>query len=213
MIVVMAKVPEPGRVKTRLAARLGAEGAAGLAEAMAADLLATVRRTGLPWRVAVDGPLDHPWCLALPAVEPQPEGDLGARLAWALRDGGVAVGTDAPLLPPELLRRAAASTAAVRLAPAEDGGYVLVGASREAVQAGLFRGIPWSTGHTLAAQLARARALGLTVELLEGGFDVDRPEDLPRLAAALRSSPPEVAPRTRAWLRSPEASVHAAPDR
>lgn len=212
-VVVLTKVPEPGRVKTRLVPRLGAERAASLARAMAEDVLETVARSGLPWRVALDGPLDHPWARGLGVVEPQAAGDLGVRLAHALRDGGVAIGTDAPTLPAALLRRAAASTADLALAPAEDGGYVLVAVTAAAVRAGVFTGVPWSTDRTFAAQVDRARALGLTVERLDAGFDVDLPDDLPRLHAALLALPPSVAPRTRAWLRSSEAPPDAAPHR
>lgn len=196
----MAKVPAPGRAKTRLIPRLGPEGAARLARAMAEDVLATALTTGLPVRVAVDGDLADPWVATLPDAEPQAPGDLGARLAWALRDGGVAIGTDAPLLPAALLLAAHHARADVRLAPAADGGYVLVGATAAAVARGLFRDVPWSTDHTFAAQRARALALGLSVAVLAPHADVDRPEDLPWLAAALAELPASVAPATRAAL-------------
>ena len=123
MIVVFARVPEPGKTKTRLIPRLGASGAAHLAAAMTGDTLDAVRATGLPFRVALAGDTTHPWVRTLDAEwEPQVEGDLGRRLAHALRDGGVVIGTDAPTLPPALLHEAHASTADVVLAPAFDGG-------------------------------------------------------------------------------------------
>lgn len=201
MIVVMARVPLAGRAKTRLIPSLGADGAASLAEAMADDVLATVARSGLPWRVVVDGPLDHPWTLALGAPSaPQPDTDLGGRLAEALREGGIAIGTDAPLLPVDLLLAAARSTAEVALAPAADGGYVLVRVSAEAVARGIFTGVPWSVPETGRAQLARAHVLGLTVEVLPAGFDVDVPADLVTLRAALAVAPADIAPACRRWF-------------
>lgn len=199
MIVVMARVPEPGKAKTRLVPLLGELGAARLAAAMAGDVCDTVRSTGLPWRLAVAGDVDHPWVRMLdaPEVEPQVEGDLGARLAWALRDGGVAIGTDAPTLPRTLLQEAVASTADVVLAPAFDGGYVLVGVSDAQ---GVFEGVPWSAPDTFAAQVARVRALGRSVRVLPFWYDVDEPADVERLRLHLTTLPDAVAPRTRAFL-------------
>jgi rSAM/selenodomain-associated transferase 1 len=207
MIAVLTRVPLPGQTKTRLIPELGPEGAAALAAAMAHDVFDLVRATGLPARVYVAGPIDHPWVRALDLpVEAQPDGDLGARIAHALRGGGVAIGTDAPSLPLALLVDAhdALRTHDVALSPAQDGGYVLVGCN---TPAGLFDGIPWSTDRTLDAQVARVHALGRTLRMLPGAADVDTPEDLVRLGAALAALPSSVAPRTRVLLES----LHAAP--
>lgn len=199
----MAKVPAPGLAKTRLIPALGPSGAAGLARAMAADVFATVAATGLPWRVAVTGDLTDPWVSTLPAPwVPQAPGDLGVRLHHALAAGGIAIGTDAPLLPPDLLRAAAAAPEPVFLADAADGGYTLVGAHAHAVAAGLFDGIPWSSATTLAAQVARARSLGLPVRVVPGGYDVDDAPALARLRADLATLPPTRAPHTRTFLTS-----------
>ena len=67
MIVVMAKVPRPGFSKTRLIPALGPDRAAGLSAAMSEDVFATVASTGLPWRIAVAGPMADPWVAGLPA--------------------------------------------------------------------------------------------------------------------------------------------------
>jgi hypothetical protein len=198
-IVVMARVPIPGRTKTRLVPALGPAAAAALSAAMSADVFATVAATGLPWTIALEGDAAHPWAAALPApVEPQAPGDLGARLTRALRGGGIAIGTDAPDLPRAFLIAAAASEADVVLAPAADGGYVLVG-TRDAT--GLFDGIPWSTDRAFAAQRARAEALGRSVALLPEWQDVDTPADLAVLAGKLLGDPGGAAPHTTAFLR------------
>ena len=127
LICVLAKPPEAGRVKTRLAATLGAEGAAALASCFLADTLAGL--AGLDWAqviVASTGPLaagDH-------EIWPQGEGDLGARLERVLRRAltlapcALAIGADSPGRPASLF---AAAWAALRdadavLGPAEDGG-------------------------------------------------------------------------------------------
>lgn len=203
MIKVIAKVPQPGRCKTRLIPLLGAHHAAELCAAMTADVFATVASLGLPWSVALDGDPDHPWVGRLPVPwEPQAEGELGPRLMRALAGGGMAVGTDAPSLPVRLLRAALASTAEVVFAPAFDGGYTLV---RVGDPTGLFDGIPWSTSTTLLASVHRARSLGRSVELLEFWYDVDCPADVHFFQQQLKLTGPEVAPHSRALIQHWEA--------
>ncbi len=209
MIVVMAKVPVPGRVKTRMIPLLGAEGAAALARAMAADVIATVRSYGCPFRLALEGDLDDPWVRGLGVpVEAQCAGDLGARLRHALRDGGIAVGMDAPTLPfgALLTARNALRVRRVVLMPAFDGGYVLVGVTQTAL--GVFDDIPWSAPDTYAATLTRARELGFDPYTLPFWYDVDEPRDLVFLRNHLRTLDPDVAPHTRAFLQElPDAAL------
>lgn len=194
-VVVMAKVPEAGRVKTRLIPRLGEEGAARLCAGMSADVFVLVQSLGIPWSIMVDGDPIHPWVQKLPVPwRPQQGADLGARLAQALRGGGIAIGTDAPTLPRELLLRALTSQAQTCFAPAFDGGYVLVGTERPE---GLFEGIPWSSPHTFSASVLHARALGHSLEILPFWYDIDTPADLDFLCDQLKVLPPEVAKYTR----------------
>lgn len=198
MIVIFARVPEPGTTKTRLIPRLGPQKAAHLAAAMTGDVIDLVRATGLPFRVALAGRADHPWVRMLDCEwEPQAEGDLGAKLTHALRDGGVAIGSDAPTLPPALLHEAHASSADVVLAPAFDGGYTLVGTQDPA---DLFELVPWSSPETFARQHQRALDLGRSVRVLPFWYDVDEPGDLDFLARHLRTLPGRTAPRTRGVL-------------
>jgi rSAM/selenodomain-associated transferase 1 len=200
VIVVMARVPEPGLVKTRLIPRLGPKGAARLAAAMTGDVLDVVKGLGLPFRVALSGDLEHPWVRTVDGeIEPQVHGDIGDKLTHALRDGGVAIGTDAPTLPRTLLQEAYASSADVVLSPAFDGGYVLVGCGDPA---GLFEGVPWSAPDTFARQHARAVELGRSVRVLPFWYDVDEPADLDFLARHLSTLPPSIAPRTREFLHA-----------
>ncbi len=214
-VVVMAKVPTPGRAKTRLIPHLGPEGAAGLCRAMTADVFATVQLSGNPWRVALDGDLDDPWVSTIPVpYEPQAPGDLGARLRHALRDGGIAVGTDSPTVPRQVLSWTANLLLEydVVFGPAFDGGYVLVGVRDPAVAGpgGIFDDIPWSSTETYAASIERARALGLRHSSLAFWYDIDEPRDLAFLRAQLRVLPQNVAPATRAFLQE---HPHAAPHR
>ena len=197
MICVFAKPPVAGQVKTRLAAALGEERAAALASAFLLDTIASLR--SLPWA--------RPVLASTEAVESdlpvllQGEGDLGARIEHVLRAAlllatpAVAIGADAPALPGRLLEaaREALGRADAVIGPADDGGFYLLGL-RDCPQ-GLLAGLPWSAAETCARTLDRLRGRGLRVEVLERWFDVDRPEDLERLRAALGSGE-IVAPRT-----------------
>lgn len=200
MITVFARVPQPGTTKTRLIPRLGELGAARLAAAMTADVIDCVRGTALPFRVALAGNLTHPWVRELECEwEPQVEGDLGRKLAHALRDGGVAIGSDAPTLPAARLHEAHDSITDVVIAPAFDGGYVLVGTndSRD-----LFEAIPWSTPDTFSRQHQRALDLGRSVRILPFWYDIDEPEDLDFLARHLQTLSPQIAAQTRRFLEN-----------
>jgi rSAM/selenodomain-associated transferase 1 len=192
-VVVMAKHPVPGRVKTRLAATLGAEAAAALARAFVLDLAA--RLAALPYRVTwAYWPAEADFAALVPGARcrPQRGTDLGTRMAdavaYAFAEGTAPVlvlGTDAPHLSAELLAEAAAALVEddVVLGPADDGGYYLIGLRAPAPV--LFTGVEWGTARVLAETLARAREAGLRVHLLPPDFDVDLPADLIRLRERL----------------------------
>jgi uncharacterized protein len=117
----------------------------------------------------------------------------------------VIIGSDSPDLPGEYICEAFARLergADVALGPADDGGYYLIGL--RAPQPRLLREVPMSTPTVLADTLALAHALGLCVELLPAWYDVDTVVELRRLAASLRAAPPNIAPHTRAFLRTLE---------
>ena len=202
----MAKHPEPGRVKTRLAARLGAERACALYRAFVLDL--ADRLDALPYGVTwAYWPPAAPFAALLPRARcrPQRGTDLCERMAHAVADtiaespGPVLViGADAPHVPAARLAEATAVLAAgtdVVLGPADDGGYYLIGLRSPAPP--LFRGVAWGTSRVLADTLARAGAL--RTHLLLPSFDVDEPEDLVRLAGVLARGDVSL-PRTAALL-------------
>lgn len=203
MLNVIARAPIPGRTKTRLIPALGEDGAAALSAAMLADVIALARATNLPWRVCHAGPGDHPAFEGAPRV-PQVGSDLGEVLASALSGGGLAIGSDCVLLEPHVLVDAhlavTTGVADLVLGLSLDGGYTFVAASGRAVERGVFDDVPWSTPRTADAQLARARALGLSTLAVDGTFDVDEPEDIARLRDALARSPSRLARATRAAL-------------
>lgn len=190
-ILVFAKAPVPGRVKTRLIPALGAAGAARLAARMLDHALAQARAAGVgPVELCMSpAPGEVEWSgTPLPpdiATSDQGEGDLGARMARAAQrciDAGEAVllvGTDCPGLDAERLRQAAARLQdhdAV-IHPAEDGGYPLLGLN--AFAPGLFADMPWSTADVARLTLNRMAALGWGVWVGNMLRDIDEPDDLP----------------------------------
>lgn len=192
-ILIFAKLPRAGSVKTRLIPALGADGAARLAQRM-------LRHTATEALAAALGPVEL--CVSPSPGDPgwseqglpeglewsdQGDGDLGERLARAaersLGRGApvLLIGTDCPEMDAIHLRAASQTLtlADAVMAPAADGGYVLLGLNR--FDASLFRNIAWSTASVAGATLARLRALAWRVELLPVRHDIDEPEDLPRL--------------------------------
>jgi uncharacterized protein len=189
-VYVFAKAPVAGRVKTRLVPAIGAPGAARLASALLEDTLEALLAAGRAAPVlAVDDALAFRG-RGLP-LEEQGTGDLGQRLERVLGRGlnraraVVAVGSDTPGFPAELLKECftALERADAVLAPAEDGGFILLGLRR--CPPGLLRGLPWSGPDTFLATEARLRARGLSVERAGRFFDVDGPADLARLRVEL----------------------------
>ncbi|MBI4423099.1 MAG: TIGR04282 family arsenosugar biosynthesis glycosyltransferase [Elusimicrobia bacterium] len=190
LLLVFLKAPAPGRVKTRLAAGIGARAAARAHVALSRatrDALAAARGLRVVWVYAAAPRFrDLAWLGRPPGeVWPQGKGDLGTRLEAAFArafargaPAALAIGADCPELGARRLEAAAAAlrAAEVVVCPAEDGGYALIGL--RAPRPALFRAIPWSSPRTLAATLARARSLGLSVRRLERVSDVDRPADL-----------------------------------
>lgn len=218
-IIVFAKAPEPGAVKTRLVPPLDSEAAAALHARLTKRALATARAASLgPLELACAPDTGHPFfrhCAGHygAALAPQGDGDLGARMLEASRRGLAAgtpvilIGCDCPALTPAHLRAAARTLEGgvdCVLGPAEDGGYVLIGLAR--ADASLFREIAWGGPAVLAATRERLAALAWRWEALETLWDVDRPADYERLlASGLMDGPkPPASPPARRFVWPPE---------
>ncbi|WP_066955794.1 TIGR04282 family arsenosugar biosynthesis glycosyltransferase [Streptomyces lushanensis] len=187
-VLVIAKEPVPGRVKTRLTPPFSPEEAAALAEAALADTLATLARTPATRRVLVLEGRPGPWLVPGFDVVPQRTGGLDERLAaaFALCTGpALLIGMDTPQVTTGLLAPALAPDAwrehDAWFGPAVDGGFWALGLA--APDPGLLRGIPMSVPETGAAQYARLVAAGLRVGRMATLRDVDTAEDA-RLVAA-----------------------------
>jgi rSAM/selenodomain-associated transferase 1 len=212
-VLVFAKPPIPGRVKTRLVPPLSPAEAARLAGAFLLDLTAALAELpGAHLEIALPAPgapaAGADWLPAGIPVVSQVEGDLGERLsrataaAFERRDGPVAaVGADHPSLPARLVSAALAEARGGRvgLVPTDDGGYAALALPRP--MPGLFRDVPWSTGEVAAATRRNARALGVALVELGSWYDVDEIADLARLERDLAERPADC-PETRAVLAS-----------
>jgi glycosyltransferase A (GT-A) superfamily protein (DUF2064 family) len=176
-LLVIAKQPVPGRVKTRLVPPCTHEQAAALAEAALADTLRTVLMAPAARRVLVLDGEPGPWLPPGFDIVPQCGGPLDERLAAAfaaVRGPALLIGMDTPQVTPGLMAVDWRAADAV-FGPAADGGFWALGL-REPDPA-LLRGVPMSTSATGAIQRARLVAAGLRVAELPQLRDVDTAAD------------------------------------
>ena len=206
-LILFAKPPLAGRVKTRLAESLGREGAARLYACFLRDAAGTARALGdarpgvalvCEWALEEAESLDDfPLADWLPDAflhRAQTGADLGARMAAALGRclaagrNAVLIGTDFPDLPHEVLidafeKLACGNEPKITLGPAADGGYYLIGMNRFLPE--IFTGIPWSTSEVFPHTMEKAAALGVGTALLPEWRDVDEADDLEALKGRL----------------------------
>lgn len=199
-ILVFARAPRPGRVKTRLIPALGADGACDMHTRLVERTLALAASAGVPAELWLDGdprdPRVRAWCerYRLPLRRQQGAG-LGGRMRFALQRtlrtsrSVLVLGCDCVTLTTRDLRGAVRDLRSMDavVAPARDGGYVLLGVSRPADA--LLQRIPWGTRHVLAETGRRLRALRWRYRLLGWQHDVDRPADVERALRVLRVAP------------------------
>jgi rSAM/selenodomain-associated transferase 1 len=217
MLVIMAKAPKPGTVKTRLMQSLSSPAVTALYRCLLEDTVALARSlTGV--EVAVMCPesdreeLTQFLAHTVPVVAQQGEG-LAAGLTSVFRHFTnvgqphvIAFNSDSPHLAPSVLESAfeILATHDVVIGPTNDGGYYLVGA--KAAYPSLFAGDGMGTKSALDRLLERARGLELSAGFTAPFYDIDVAEDLMQLARELQLFP-EKAPRTAAWFREWEQAV------
>ncbi len=207
-ILIFARAPQVGVVKTRLIPRLGAEAACRFHQACVID---TVRRFAVagiaPVTLCCYPDVDHPLFAGLSrlfgiSLLPQQGADLGQRMykaaAQAVREGQTVMltGTDIPCLQPEHANAAFEALAGetdVVMSAAEDGGYVML-AFRQLLPE-LFQDMPWGTDRVAAMTRQRIASDGLRLHETEVLWDVDRPQDLQRV------------PQLENWINETLASV------
>jgi len=196
-LLVFARLPELGEVKTRLASAIGDERALAVYEAMLRDVIASIGDS------TPDTEIEFLWAptprangetlqraFAHHAVAMQTGKDLSERLSMAFSerfffhrtDKIIAIGVDDPTLPRKLIDHAFALLESCEwvVGPAADGGYYLIGCRAGAFDPEIFDGIEWGTARVLPATLEKIRALGRSLALLPERYDIDTVEDLER---------------------------------
>ena len=216
-LLLFARTPVAGRVKTRLVPPLSETEALRLYTAFLEDA-AAIYPEPRRWEsvLAAEPDPDDPALARLfgsPWIRRrQAAGPLGERLAASFErefslgaPAAVAVGSDHPALGRRLVEEAFSRLtrgADAAVIPAEDGGYCAIGLAARVPVREVFRDIPWSSASVLSATRERMAALGLDVALLEPAYDVDRPEDLARLRRDLAGRDPSGRDYPRATARA-----------
>ena len=192
LVVLFARAPISGRVKTRLAKEYGDAVALRLHQAFVLDVAARASSC-FPIELHSDVETDA-WPELRCSRRLQRPGDLGCRMLAALEDAlaqgwerVAIVGTDAPDLPQMHIAHLFEPEADVCLGPAEDGGFWGIACRR--VAAGMFEAVEWSSPRTLDATVAACGSSGLSVALAPLWADVDELADLLRLAASASLAP------------------------
>jgi len=206
VLLVFAKVPRPGEVKTRLTPCLTSREAARLYDAFLRDALALYAQLEVDVQLHLAPPLPDEGIDEVPdriSIHKQEGDGLGARMAHAFevafRDGydrAAVVGTDHPTLPPAFVRQAftvSRADDAVCIGPSADGGFYLLGMNTFFPE--LFEGMTYSHDQVFRDTLDRAEAADASVTVLPRWYDVDTPEALRHMLADLDDS--VEAPRTR----------------
>jgi rSAM/selenodomain-associated transferase 1 len=214
VLVIMAKAPRPGAVKTRLTPSLSPEAVTDFYRCLLDDTLALARSLG-DVKVAIMCPESDVNELArlagkeVSVVAQQGQGlaagltSVFAHFAEGHQRRTIAFNSDSPHLPRSVLEHAFETLAAHDLVvgPTDDGGYYLVGA--KASHPALFASDGMGTNSALERLLSRAQALELSVGFADPFYDIDVAADLTRLAAELHLAPMR-APRTAQWLKERE---------
>ena len=209
-LVIMAKAPKAGKVKTRLAQHLPSPAITAFYRCLLDDTITLARSLGTVDVAMMCPGADLSELVSAVDDHVQVVAQKGDGLAAALtsvfahfangnRKRIIAFNSDSPHLPPSILEAAfeILSSHDVVVGPTHDGGYYLVGA--KAIHPALFEGDGMGTVNALERLMSRARALELSVGFTPPFYDIDVADDLIQLAAELRNKPAR-APRTATWL-------------
>jgi hypothetical protein len=210
-LIVFAKVPEAGRVKTRLTTLLTPAQAAQVYAAFLGDALAQYAALDVTVRIYLapsDVPLPDGLVPPAAGLFRQVGPDLGARMSHAFLEtflaghiGAVVIGTDHPTLPQAFLEEAFRildEPYSISIGPSEDGGFYLLGMNE--FYPALFEDMTYSHDRVFEDTIERAGEMGASITVLPPWYDVDTPEELARLVRDLPDAGPGALPRTQEVL-------------
>ena len=199
-LLLFARLPEAGKVKSRLAAEIGADRALGLYQAMLRDTLSAIGESSPEREIEVIwAPSENANGESLRrafggrALSMQTGNDLGDRMAMAFSerfffhrtDKIIAIGVDDPSLTRETIDHAFALLESCEwvIGPAKDGGYYLIGCRAPAFDTEVFQGIEWGSSRVLPVTLDKIRNWTATVAVLPVHTDIDVAQDLKEVNA------------------------------
>lgn len=210
----MAKVPEAGKVKTRLQPFLSAEKCAEFAENLLHDAIEKASRSRSQLIIAYSPTGQSKFFNQFSKYDfiltPQKGADLGEKMFNALDfafrqniDSVLMIGTDSPTFPAKFIESAFGfvENSDVVLGESEDGGYYLIGLKK--LKKEIFENVEWSSEKTFQQTVENIEKCGLRLSFLPKWFDVDLPEDFERLKKDLTENPYS-APFTAKWLKENE---------
>lgn len=214
-IIIMAKVPRAGNVKTRLQPFLSAEQCSALAEAFLHDTINKTRNVCDRLIIAFAPASEKNYFADLTGENltliEQTGADLGEKMANAFEfafransDANVlTIGTDSPTFPTSFIERAfeeLESNAETVLGKSEDGGFYLIGLKKTSPR--LFENIEWSSSLVCGQTTRNIERLKIKLSLIPNWYDVDNRDDLLRLRAELLNDEEtqKIAPKTYRWL-------------
>lgn len=190
-LIIFVKLPEKGRVKTRLSAVLGEDAVLELYKCFVEDIIAAVSQLGCRPLIAYHpedaGAKIAAWLGDENDYFAQAGADLGTRMSNAFQRvfgqgtlRAVLIGSDFPDLPAEIINQAFSSLQAndAVIGPAKDGGYYLIGFRHEAFLSRVFEGVSWSTAEVFEQTMSIIAQQGLNIHQLPIWRDIDRPEDI-----------------------------------
>ncbi|HMK56859.1 MAG TPA: TIGR04282 family arsenosugar biosynthesis glycosyltransferase [Dissulfurispiraceae bacterium] len=213
-LIIFVKWPEKGKVKTRLAAAIGEEGACKLYKCFVEDTVAMAGAAGFRPLIAYcpeeAGSRVAAWLGNGKDYMPQSGRDLGEKMKNAFKrvfeDGclqAVLIGSDIPDLPPAIITEAfsALENKQAVIGPAKDGGYYLIGFRRDAYAGQVFRGMSWGSSDIFERSIAVLEREGIDVYVLPVWSDMDRPADIAELVKR-NSEGPFMRSKTMSYLRN-----------
>ncbi len=218
-VLLFVKLPEKGKVKSRLARDMEWDMVLHLYESMVLDTIEMLQRTKVPFRICFDPPdaLDRVrrWLGPEYSYIPQAGSDLGERMEQAFlqtfkggADKALLIGSDIPGVSSAVIFDAfdALKTHDAVIGPARDGGYYLIGFQKNGFEAAVFHDMIWSTETVYNETIMRLREKGRSVHVLPQCTDVDTKEDLEALLNQMEQQAPADS-QTLKFLRSRRSSL------